>query len=270
MDQWQNYSDSSGSARRYNGNPPPAHSQMATDYNGNPQPQPPTGFTYEQYQGGVASHPQSSATSPATPQMTDGNGDVAMQDSGDQYSNMKYPMRPHHQQHLSAGNQRLSHQSPQEPSAAAQRYSPMETLSPTSPYGATQHQNSNQYMSPPGASSRQSPPKNASYTSPNSYYPNRQQLPPIQPYASSSNNESYPTSATQQLNSMFGNDPKSPRRPVPQPTQGPPGRGPVPEFTKIRSTSDLQPKVNAQPAFRRANPEGGFISVSLIDFCKLI
>lgn len=270
MDQWQNYSDSSGSARRYNGNPPPAHSQMARDYNGNTQPQPPTGFTYEQYQGGVASHPQSSATSPATPQMTDGNGDVAMQDSGDQYSNMKYPMRPHHQQHLSAGNQRLSHQSPQEPSAAAQRYSPMETLSPTSPYGATQHQNSNQYMSPPGASSRQSPPKNASYTSPNSYYPNRQQLPPIQPYASSSNNESYPTSATQQLNSVFGNDPKSPRRPVPQPTQGPPGRGPVPEFTKIRSTSDLQPKVNAQPAFRRANPEGGFISVSLIHFCRLI
>lgn len=63
---------------------------------------------------------------------------------------------------------------------------------------------------------------------------------------------------------MFGNDPKSPRRPVPQSAQGPPGRGPVPEFTKIRSTSDLQPKVNAQPAFRRANPEGGFISVSLI------
>ncbi|KAF7955434.1 uncharacterized protein EAE97_000693 [Botrytis byssoidea] len=257
MDQWQNYSESSGS-RRYNGNPPPAHPQMARDYNGNPQTQPPAGFTYDQYQGGLGSHPQSLATSPAIPQMTDGNGDVAMQDSGDQY-NMKYPMRPHHQQHLS-GNQRLSHQSPQEPSAAAQRYSPMETLSPTSPYGATQQQNSNQYMSPPGAGSRQSPSKNASYSSPNAYYPNRQQLPPIQPYASNSNNESYPTSATQQLNAMFGNDQKSPRRPVPQSAQGPPGRGPVPEFTKIRSTSDLQPKVNAQPAFRRANPEGGFIS----------
>ncbi|EDN90698.1 hypothetical protein SS1G_00098 [Sclerotinia sclerotiorum 1980 UF-70] len=231
---------------------------MARDYNGNPQAQPPTGFTYDQYPGALGSHPQSLASSPATPQMTDGNGDVAMQDSGDQY-NMKYPMRPHHQQHLS-GNQRLSHQSPQEPSAAAQRYSPMETLSPTSPYGAAQQQNSNQYMSPPGAGSRKSPSKNASYSSPNSYYTNRQQLPPIQPYAPNSNNESYPTSATQQLNAVFGNDAKVPRRPVPQSAQGPPGRGPVPEFTKIRSLSDLQPKVNAQPAFRRANPEGGFIS----------
>lgn len=32
---------------------------------------------------------------------------------------------------------------------------------------------------------------------------------------------------------------------------------------KVRDTSDLHPKVNAQPAFRRANPEGGFISVGI-------
>jgi dual specificity protein kinase YAK1 len=83
-------------------------------------------------------------------------------------------------------------------------------------------------------------------------------LPPITPYAS--NIEGYPSSATAQLNAVFGTDPKSPRRPVPQ-TTGPAGRGPVPEFTKIRSMADLHPKVNAQPAFRRANPEGGFISV---------
>jgi dual specificity protein kinase YAK1 len=83
-------------------------------------------------------------------------------------------------------------------------------------------------------------------------------LPPITPY--SSNNESYPTSATAQLNAVFGNDPKSPRRPVPQ-SAGPPGRGPVPEFTEVLNMTDLRPKVNAQPAFRRANPEGGFISV---------
>jgi dual specificity protein kinase YAK1 len=83
-------------------------------------------------------------------------------------------------------------------------------------------------------------------------------LPPITPY--SSNNESYPTSATAQLNAVFGNDPKSPRRPVPQ-SAGPPGRGPVPEFTDVLNMTDLRPKVNAQPAFRRANPEGGFISV---------
>ncbi|KAG4425286.1 hypothetical protein IFR04_001653 [Cadophora malorum] len=257
MDQWgQTYPDQAGSSRRYNGNPPPSQAQMARDYNGNTQaqaqaqPQPPAGFTYEQYQGGMGAHPHSSATSPAaTPHMRDGNGDVAMQDVG----GMKYPMRPLHQQHLSGGRI-TSHHSPQEPSAAAQRYSPMETLSPSSPYGAPQ-QGQNQY------GSRQSPTRPGSYSSPNSYYANRQQpqqLPPITPY--SSNNDSYPTSATQQLNAVFGNDPKSPRRPMPPAATGPPGRGPVPEFTKLRSVSDLQPKINAQPAFRRANPEGGFIS----------
>jgi dual specificity protein kinase YAK1 len=260
MDQWQqSYPDSAGSSRRYNGNPPPNQAQMSRDYNGNPQTQPPAGFTYEQYQGGIGAHSHGSVASPTTapPHMRDGNGDVAMQDAGDPYSGMKYPMRPHHQQHLS-GSRSVQHHSPQEPSAAAQRYSPMETLSPSSPYGAPQ-QGQGQY------SSRQSPTRPGNYTSPNSYYANRQptqQLPPITPYAS--NNESYPTSATQQLNAVFGNDPKSPRRPVPQSAQGPPGRGPVPEFTKIRSVADLQPKVNSQPAFRRANPEGGFISVSLV------
>lgn len=39
------------------------------------------------------------------------------------------------------------------------------------------------------------------------------------------------------------------------------GRGPVPKFEKVSNTADLQPKINAQPPFRRANPEGGFISV---------
>ena len=249
MDQWQTYSDSAGSSRRYNGNPP--SNQAQRDHNGNAQP--PAGFTYEQYQGGIGAHSQTFTASPtATPQMRDGNGDVAMQDAGDPYSGMKYPMRPHHQQHLSGGRA-VSHHSAQEPSAAAQRYSPMETLSPSSPYGAQQQ---SQY------GSRQSPTRPGNYSSPNSYYVNRQQaqqLPPITPF--SSINESYPPSATAQLNAVFGNDPKSPRRLVPQSSQGPPGRGPVPEFAKVRSMTDLHPKVNAQPAFRRANPEGGFISV---------
>jgi len=260
MDQWNAYSDSAASSRRYNGNPPPNPSQPARDYNGNLQAQPPVGFTYDQYQGGLAApHSQNLAASPVAASHTrDGNGDVAMQDSGDPY-NMKYPMRPHQQQqqHLS-GSRPLSHHSPQEPSTAAQRYSPMETLSPSSPYGATPQ---NQYGAQ-ATGQRHSPSRPGSYSSPSTYYSNRpqpQQLPPITPY--NSNNDGYPSSATAQLNAVFGNDPKSPRRPMPQAAQGPPGRGPVPEFTKVRSMADLRPKVNAQPAFRRANPEGGFISV---------
>ncbi|EFE37503.1 hypothetical protein TRV_07844 [Trichophyton verrucosum HKI 0517] len=38
------------------------------------------------------------------------------------------------------------------------------------------------------------------------------------------------------------------------------GRGPVPKFQSIKCISELQPRINKQPAFRRANPEGGFIS----------
>lgn len=260
MDQWGAYPDSAGNARRYNGAHPSSQLPVSRDYNGNSQAQPPAGFNYEQYQGNMASHTQSIATSPtATPQMRDGNGDVAMSDAADPYNTMKYPMRPHHQQHLS-GSRIATHHSPQEPSAAAQRYSPMETLSPSSPYGTSQ-QGQNQYSSQVAAQ-RQSPTRPGSYSSPNSYYANRQQaqqLPPITPY--SSNNNDYPNSATAQLNAVFGNDAKSTRRPGPQLSQGPPGRGPVPEFSKVRSVADLHPKVNAQPAFRRANPEGGFISV---------
>jgi dual specificity protein kinase YAK1 len=207
----------------------------------------------------MSSHPQSMAASPnATPQMRDGNGDVPMQDATDPYSGVKYPIRPHHQQHLSTGSRQMAQQ---EPSAAAQRYSPMETLSPTSPYNPSQ-QGQNPYGPPPTSSSRQSPTRPGAYSSPNSYYNNRQkaqQLPPITPYTSS--NESYPPSATAQLNAVFGNDPKSPRRQGSQVAPGPPGRGPVPQFQPVRAMTDLQPKINTQPAFRRANPEGGFISV---------
>ena len=39
-----------------------------------------------------------------------------------------------------------------------------------------------------------------------------------------------------------------------------PGLGPVPRFQKVQSAQELLPHMNAQPAFRRANPEGGFIS----------
>lgn len=98
-------------------------------------------------------------------------------------------------------------------------------------------------------------------------------LPPIQS-TDITPEQYYPQSATAQLNAVFGQEAK-PQRPhlshslsgQQQPASGAgpppvPGRGPVPKFQKVESTQDLKPKINTQPAFRRANPEGGFISVS--------
>ncbi|KAL2020345.1 hypothetical protein VTK56DRAFT_8474 [Thermocarpiscus australiensis] len=249
MEQWQAYNDpsSAGGARRYNGN-----SQMSPrDFGGSSQSaaQPPAGFKYEQYQGGLKS-----------PQLPDGNGDVTMQDAHDSYaslnSSVKYPVRPHHQHHLSSGR---TANLQQEPSAAAQRYSPMEHLSPVSPY-SSKAAAGNQFSQQP--SQRQSParlPDYAPQQSP-SYYGGRQpapQLPPINPYAPGQKTYSPPSLTP--MDGSYG-DPKSPKHASPQSTVPSHDRGPVPQFRTVLSPADLRPKVNDQPPFRRANPEGGFIS----------
>ena len=251
MDQWQQSSQSGGASRRqYNANQPTPNPQ-SREY-GSSSVQPNFG-SFEQYQSGArpASQGRSLVSSPThTPQVRDGNGDVAMQDAGDAHNGVKYPMRPHHQQHLSTSGRAGLHGSPQEQSSATQRYSPMEAVSGAPTYQAPPQASQNPY------SSRQSPTRPGSYSSSNSYYASRpaaQALPPITPY-SSNNSQDYPPSATTQLNQLFGNDPKPPRRPLPQ-AAAPSGRGPVPHFTKVRSVADLQPKINAQPAFRRANPD---------------
>jgi dual specificity protein kinase YAK1 len=266
MDQWQAYSSTGGGARRFDSNSQAGQPQQAREYgSGGAQPN----YRLDQYQGATnpASQGQSMvASTPNTPQTRDGNGDVAMQDIGDPYSGVKYPMRPHHQQHLSSSSRSGLHpQSPQEQSSAAQRYSPMEAVSGATPYITSPQTSQNPYTN------RQSPTR-SSYSSPNSYYSSRQQvqqLPPITPYSSNNSQDSYPPSATTQLNAVFGNDPKSPRRPHPAAAPPPVERGPIPQFAKLRSVSDLQPQINAQPAFRRANPEGGFISVSRNPCCRL-
>ncbi|GKT43710.1 dual specificity protein kinase YAK1 [Colletotrichum spaethianum] len=255
--QWQQgYADSAGSARRYNGS---GAQRPGGDYNGQPAPQgqPPAGFKYDQYQspGGMSSHAASAATSPmSTPQMRDNNGDIPMHDVQESYTGMKYPMRPHHQSHVS-GSRSSTLYSPQEPSAAAQRYSPMEALSPTSPYAPKSAQG--QFASPPGQ--RQSPTRQSDYMPQSPHYGGRQQppqLPPIAPYGSA--HDGYPSAVVANIDGAFAADPKSPRRPIPQPMP----RGPAPEFRQCRAPTDLRPKVNAQPPFRRANPEGGFISAN--------
>lgn len=210
-----------------------------------PAPSGPGAFKYDQYHGGApvgaAAGAANPAASPMVPShMRDGNGDVPMHDAHDAHAGIKsYPMRPHHQSHASGGRPPNLH-SPQELSSAAQRYSPMETLSPTSPY----------------SQQRQSPTRQGDYPQ-SPYFTGRspgQQLPPIQPHIAAF--DSYPSSAVSNLDGGYSMDPKSPRRP------NPPLIKPVPEFKKVRAVSDLQPKNSRQPPFRRANPEGGFISVS--------
>ncbi|KAH7070185.1 kinase-like domain-containing protein [Paraphoma chrysanthemicola] len=206
----------------------------------------------------------STATSTRAADFNDGDGDVAMEDADPYKPKYNSMSRPNHQHRHS--QQFLQH----EESAAARRYSPM-NLSPASPYAGTTQQGGQSYTSfspqaqPQG--SRQSPTRNNPYMSPpNSYYsppssrPHAPQLPPIQ--SNMSPESFYPQSATAQLNAVYNREARSPRTAAnPNPPQLPPiGGGPVPKFQTVKNTAELQPKINAQPPFRRANPEGGFIS----------
>ncbi len=257
MEQWQGFQDPASGSRRYNGNQMTPSREYGQQQGS--QVQPPVSFKYDQYQGSINSHSHSSqhgTTSPiATPQIRDGNGDVPMQDAHDPYNGgTKYPLRPHHQSHISSGRSTNLH-SPPEPSAAAQRYSPMEVMSPTSPYGS-KNQPQGQFSAP--HSQRQSPTR-GDYTTQSPYYSRQNsQLPPITPYTNSG--DSYPSSAVTPLDGAYSNDSKSPRRPF-QPANSNTEKRPVPQFKKTANVADLRPKVNPQPPFRRANPEGGFISV---------
>ena len=288
--QWQPYSDMARNRQaRY-----PTTQQQPQQSNGSAQQhQQQSSYGYEAYQSAsVASQPQSMVVSPVgtphTRSYASGDGDVAMEDA-DPYNRMKYPARPSHQ-HRPSG-QYLG----QEDSSAARRYSPM-TAAPSSPYAPSSQQPSQTpygHYPSQSTSARQSPtrsshystPSQSSYTTPSksddfhmhglrSFYmitdnvsaaTSRQpplHLHPIQP-GDSSYDQYYPNSATAQLNAVFGREAKSPRKTRPLHTTGTANmpRGPVPKFKMLDATHDLQPRINPQPAYRRANPEGGFISV---------
>jgi dual specificity protein kinase YAK1 len=164
----------------------------------------------------------------------DSDGDRVMEDA-DPYNRQKYSSSASR-----TPTQRAAYLSsqPNVDSTAARRYSPMNTTSPTSPYMTSPNQYTPHQM-------RQSPTRHM-YSSPTQSRPN---LPPIQ-----SNSGFYPSPFKQ-------SGPHSPRLPPPnQPQSEPPTRGPVPVFTKCDNLADLHPRVNAQPPFRRAHPDGGFIS----------
>ncbi|KAI9828043.1 MAG: dual specificity protein kinase yak1 [Thelocarpon impressellum] len=275
MEQWQQaYSDTPASRQSTQARTTPQHQAREQQMGGNQHQQPPAGFSYEPYQASPsAPRSQSLASTPATTSLSrgpdhNGDGDVPMQDA-DPYNRMKYPSRsnPAQHQHTASQGGVPGQFAAQEDAPATHRYSPMDTLSPTSPYA--QPANPGSYASyPPQQSqdSRQSPTRAANaYTSPLlSYYSSpsarqqHQQLPPIQ-LSSPNGDPPFPHSATAQLNAVFGHDVKSPRHQAHR-SQDTLPRGSVPTFTKLKSVQELDPKINSQPAFRRANPEGGFIS----------
>ncbi|EED18683.1 protein kinase Yak1, putative [Talaromyces stipitatus ATCC 10500] len=272
--QWQSYGDhSSGHPGHHDTSTSQNPYRMSTKYNGQQQAQAPAGYTYESYQspiaaaqassGGSSSKPVSMASSPAaTPHTRDYFTDVdtPMEDA-DPYNRAKYSSRANH-------NTRPSSQyMPTEESTAARRYSPMNILSPTLPYSSSPTKSSqNPFTAPPSGpnSSRQSPTRASVYASPPQGYqsPPGSRAPrlPVLQSTDMSPEQYFPSSATSQLSAPFGSDLKSP--PTNQSTNHKqvPGRGPIPKFSSIKSMQELKPRINTQPAFRRANPEGGFIS----------
>lgn len=164
MDQQWHYADPAANRSRVYGQTV----QHGHEYNGqNPQFHSPTeyGNVHDAYQPTQPSSNTVSlgSTPSATPlkqeYVTD--ADVQMEDA-DPYNRAKYPTRPTHSHRSST--QYLSH----EASAAAQRYSPMQMLSPSVPHGASpkqQPRNSYNYANQ-SPSARQSPTKQNNFAIP--------------------------------------------------------------------------------------------------------
>ncbi|KAF3386521.1 Serine/threonine-protein kinase ppk15 [Penicillium rolfsii] len=270
---WQPYQDPlMGQPAQFNSGLASHPQQLGTKYGQPPaQTQPPVGYTYETFQTpGTSSKPPSAhpsskpvsmASSPtATPRTRDyvTDADTTMEDA-DPYNRAKYPSRPAH--HSRASSQFLNQA---EESSAARRYSPMNVLSPPMSYPTSPGKHQGPFGSPsaPGQT-RRSPARAADYSSPPQGYQsppsaNRPpRLPPLQA-TDLSPDQYYPPSASAHMSPTYGPGSRSPRS-GPMPSQVP-GRGPVPKFQKIKTVQELQPRVHAQPAYRRANPEGGFIS----------
>ena len=299
MEPWQQsiYATESASNRqpRHNSSAHATPQHQAREFNASTQHQIPAGFSYEPYPNSSSSQPQSMVTSPTGASGSRHNEispdymDVQMQDA-DPYNRAKYPRANNQQSGSSSALRGVGQYMAPEESSASQRYSPMgSTLSPQSPYTSSGQGAYGSYQG-----HRQSPSRSNNYSSNSqSYYANQSgsgsprigapsqsasnfnplsssnsvshhqrpnQLPSLQP-GDSSNDPYYSQSAITPQGRMFGGEPRSPRHLMPHPQNPTADLDSVPRFTRLKSVHDLQPKTNAQPPFRRAHPEGGFISV---------
>ena len=239
-----------------------AQFQQASDLEaasrGSQQPGPGDGFSYEPYQRAIVnaaavainSDPGLQQQQPQPEYARNGENDVHMEDA-DPYNRSKYPSRPTHHHRLSA--QFMD-------SSAAQRYSPMSMTTSSTQLISTPkaQQGSFPYNTQQTPTSRQSPTRaysNDRYGEPPT--PSRfnsQYLSSLQ--RSDMGADSYFQNSGPNLLSPAQLDARSPGTTQLQP----PGLGPVPRFRKVQSLPEVPHKVNAQPLYRRANPEGGFLS----------
>lgn len=217
------------------------------------------GFLYEPYQRSVANNNaaamNSNSSASAPPQEYPRNGgpgeaDVHMEDA-DPYNRSKYPSRPTH-------HHRLSSQFMQE-SSAAQRYSLMNLSTTPSHVSSPKTQQGSFNYNIQTPTSRQSPTRNYPadrYAEPptpsrfnSNYLPSlqRSDMSPDSYFTGSATNPTLSSSDARSVNSA--------------PSQsGVPVIGPVPRFRKVQSMQDVSHRVHTQPLYRRADPEGGFLS----------
>ena len=209
-------------------------------------------YNYDAYSPGHSNNLSVQSTPAATPQSYERNGemDVQMEDA-DPYNRAKYPSRPAHQHRLSTSFLTS------EMSSAAQRYSPMNATTssnyPTSP--KVNSQGSMRYAA--HSPSQQLQYSDASQTYGEPPTPTRYQggYLPSQQGSEMSPDQLHPSSAAMNLSAnrdrIASAGPLAPKR-VDQTV--------VPRFKKIKTTEEINIRVNSQPLYRRADPEGGFIS----------
>jgi dual specificity protein kinase YAK1 len=124
-------------------------------------------YDYDSYQSAsAASNGLSMASTPsATSHSNDYNGetDVPMEDA-DPYNRSKYPSRPVHQR--GSSSQYLTRQE----SSAAQRYSPMDLLSPSGYASSPKSQSQNSSFQYQSSASRQSPTRQNNFSNSSQHY----------------------------------------------------------------------------------------------------
>lgn len=127
----------------------------------------PSNYDYDSYQSAsAASNGLSMASTPsATSHSNEYNGDTDVpMDDADPYNRSKYPSRPIHQR--GSSTQYLTRQG----SSAAQRYSPMDLLSPSGYASSPKSQSQNSSFQNQSSTSRQSPTRQNYFPSASQHY----------------------------------------------------------------------------------------------------